>query len=186
MKTEPHWIEGPWPGKLGLIPRPRGGDWLETDIVSWRRSGVGSVVSFLTQDEARDLELAEEASLCKAHGLAFISFPIADRGVPSSWKATADLVGKVGRLLARRKNVALHCRQGIGRSALIAACLLADQGMNTRTAFKRIGAARGCAVPETPEQEAWVAEFALKLPAKSQIKIRRSAGHRHFAPTIVK
>jgi len=28
MLTELHWVDGPWPGRLAVAARPRGGDWL--------------------------------------------------------------------------------------------------------------------------------------------------------------
>ncbi|MDP2708210.1 MAG: hypothetical protein Q8O70_12020, partial [Burkholderiales bacterium] len=67
--------------------------------------------------------------------------------------------------LAEGKNLAIHCRQGIGRSALLAACLLIMTGVDPDTAFQRLSAARGCAVPETAEQREWVRKFAQELPA---------------------
>ncbi|MFQ5858481.1 MAG: hypothetical protein ACE5LU_23020 [Anaerolineae bacterium] len=67
--------------------------------------------------------------------------------------------------LAEGKHVAVHCRQGIGRSTLIAACLLVLAGVDPETAFQRVSAARGCAVPETSEQREWVIKFARELPA---------------------
>ncbi|MGH7887499.1 MAG: protein-tyrosine phosphatase family protein [Candidatus Binatia bacterium] len=63
-------------------------------------------------------------------------------------------------MLTQGKSVAIHCRQGIGRSALIAACLLVVSGITPETAFARIGASRGYAVPETSEQRQWVMQFA--------------------------
>src|SRR6266508_2956600 len=114
------------------------------------------VVSLLTQEEVADLDLVQEAALCQAHGLQFFSFPMADRGVPSSRRATLDLVRKLDKTLAEGKNIVIHCRQGIGRSALVAACLLASAGIDAEAAFRRISAARGCLVPETPEQRSWV------------------------------
>jgi protein-tyrosine phosphatase len=65
--------------------------------------------------------------------------------------------------LASGKTVALHCRQGIGRSSLIAACLLVTAGEEPRSAFERIGSMRGVRVPETPEQEQWVLDSASAL-----------------------
>jgi hypothetical protein len=43
MRTELYWIERPWRGRLAIMPRPRGGDWLDDEIQSWRRSGVDVV-----------------------------------------------------------------------------------------------------------------------------------------------
>jgi protein-tyrosine phosphatase len=163
MRTELYWIEGPWPGKLAISLRPRGGDWLEDEVRSWQQSGLEVIVSLLTDDETVGLDLAQEAELCQVHGLQFLAFPIVDRGVPSSRWATLEFVRKLDDALAKGKNVAIHCRQGIGRSALIAACLLALSGTKPETAFQRVSAARGCPVPETLEQRKWIMEFAREL-----------------------
>lgn len=109
------------------------------------------------------MDLVQEASLCQAHGLQFCSFPMADRSVPSSRRATLDLVRELEKTLAAGKDVAIHCRQGIGRSALLAGCLLVSAGIDPEMAFRRVGAARGCSVPETPEQRKWVVDFAREL-----------------------
>ena len=57
MATELYWVDGPWPGKLALAARPRGGDWLEDEIASWRGARVDTVLSLLTPKEERDLDL---------------------------------------------------------------------------------------------------------------------------------
>jgi len=163
MRTELHWIEGPWRGRLAILSRPRGGDWLQDEVREWRASGVDVAVSLLTDSEIADLDLGQEADLCKANGIQFFAFPIVDRGVPPSRTATLDFVKKLDSLLAEGQNLALHCRQGIGRSALIAACLLVLSGLAPAITFRRISAARGCSVPETSEQRHWVLEFARQL-----------------------
>ncbi len=163
MRTELYWVQGPWPGRLAIMPRPRGGDWLEDEIQAWRRSGVDVVVSLLTPEEIGVLNLAEEGGLCRANGIPFFSFPITDRGVPATRDAFSDLVMKLAEQLAEGKNIAVHCRQGIGRAALVAICLLVLSGMSAEAAIQRVSAARGCSVPETPEQKHWIADFAKSL-----------------------
>ena len=163
MRTELSWIGGPWQGRLAILPRPRGGDWLEDEVRGWRSASLDVVVSLLTSDEIADLDLAQEARLCQANDIEFLSFPIVDRGVPASPRGTLDFVKNLEPLLAGGKSVAVHCRQGIGRSALIAACLLVLAGTNPEVAFRKISAARGCSVPETPHQRQWVIEFARNL-----------------------
>jgi protein-tyrosine phosphatase len=57
------------------------------------------------------------------------------------------------------KAVAVHCRAGIGRSSLIAACVLVLLGLAPGTALDRIGKARGGNVPDTEGQRDWVDKF---------------------------
>jgi protein-tyrosine phosphatase len=163
MRTELYSIAGPWPGRLAIMPRPRGGDWLEDEIQSWRRSGVDVVVSLLTRGEQAELNLVNEESLCRANGIEFVSFPIVDRSVPSSAEAFSEQALALGQQLANGKNVAVHCRQGIGRAALVAISLLILSGLEPADAIERVGTARGCAVPETPEQRRWIVDFAKSL-----------------------
>ena len=162
MRTEVYWIEGERPGRLAVFPRPRGGEWLEDEVQAWAGEGLNVIVSLLTEEEVADLELAQEAELCRLQGLEFISFPVIDRSVPTSREATRRLADHLARLLREGKNVGIHCRQGIGRASLLAACSLLQIGMDAETAFGLIGRARGLSVPETAEQERWVKEFAAR------------------------
>src|SRR5207253_1157392 len=74
MWTKLHWVSGPWPGRLAVATRPRGGDWLEDEIASWRQAGIDTVFSLLTPEEERDLDLADEGHQVRAHGMKFESF----------------------------------------------------------------------------------------------------------------
>ena len=158
MAMRVYWIEGPWRGRLAIIPRPRGGDWLEDEVSGWCRAGIDVVVSLLNPDETTELGLEAEEELCVARGIRFVSFPIPDRGVPLSKSAAAALVLDLERSLASKQTVALHCRQSVGRSALITALLLVDVGEDADTAFQRVSSARQGKVPDTAEQEQWVAD----------------------------
>ena len=158
-----HQINGPWPGRLAIVARPRGGDWLQDEIDSWARSGFHAIVSLLTSEEANEFELTGEADGCRSAGMVFISFPIPDRDVPESRGETLQVIKSVEALLLAGRVVGLHCRQGIGRSGLIAACLLVSSGVPAETAFSQISEARGQTIPETNEQRRWVDEFAPEL-----------------------
>jgi protein-tyrosine phosphatase len=167
MRTDLYWVPGPWPGRLAVMPRPRGGDWLEDEVRSWKRSGIDVVLSLLTPDEVTELGLAGEEELCRANGIELLSLPVPDRGVPPSQEAASAVVAKLAERLADGKGVAVHCRQGIGRAGLIAAGLLVAAGTGPEAALQRVSTARGCAVPETPEQRRWVSEFAESLLSRS-------------------
>jgi len=151
------------------MPRPRGGDWLDGEIQSLAKSGVNVVVSLLTADEIAELELQDEERLCGDCGLRFISFPIPDRSVPFSVSEAGRTVGLILEELWAGKAVAVHCRMGIGRSTLVAACLLTSQGIGVDEAFSMISRARGFSVPDTEEQREWVTRF-------TEFRSRRAEG----------
>lgn len=161
MQPEIYWIPSPWPGRLAVLPRPRGDDRLEDEFNELRGMGVDVMVSALEGREAEELGLSREAWICQKKGIEFISFPIPDGGVPASAKATLELVRSLKARLEAGKNVAIHCRAGIGRAPTLAACVLLLAGMEVDAAFSRIQAVRGARVPDMLEQKAWTEKFAL-------------------------
>ena len=101
--------------------------------------------------------------------MGYENLPIPDRGVPGSRNEVLNLVSRLVELLTQGRNVAIHCRGGLGRSPMIAACLLASAGVNPDIAFGMVGAKRGGPVPETKEQHDWVVDFARELSPASPI-----------------
>jgi protein-tyrosine phosphatase len=147
--------------KLYILSRPRGGDWLEDEIKRLRYSGVEVLVSLLTLEENRELDLQQEAELAAKHAITFLSFPIPDRQVPQNMSAAFEFFKKLARYIqTEQKNVAVHCRMGIGRSALVAAATMVLLGHHPDEAFDLIAHHRGATVPDTAEQREWVASFA--------------------------
>lgn len=163
MEVEVYWIEGITPGRLGTMPRPRGNDRVEDEIADLRRQGVDVIVSVQTPDEAERNGLEREEEVCAANDIAFHSFPIPDGGVPDSRQATLKLARRLADLLKMGESVVIHCLAGIGRSSLVAACVLMIAGETAEAAVERISRARGLPVPETEEQHAWVRDFGESL-----------------------
>lgn len=166
-------------GRLGIAPRPRGGDWLNDEIGAWRTAGVDCVVSLLTPAEEAELELASEGAACRKHGLQFVSMAIPDRGVPRTPSALGRLLSLVTENLTSCKTVVIHCRQGIGRSSLVAASVLTAIGEAPDSAFSRIEKVRGCPVPDTDEQREWVRKFAEGGPALAGRRKKAMIAHEH-------
>lgn len=169
MWTKLHWVNGPWPGRLALAARPRGGDWLEDELAAWHREGVDAVVSLLMPDEERDLELLGEKKEAQLQGLEFVSLPIEDRSVPSTEDTVRSTIEHVNGLLSVGKNVAIHCRQGVGRTGLLASCVLIMQGVPSDDAVRTLSTARGLPVPETPEQRRWIDRYAASFAGAKHI-----------------
>jgi protein-tyrosine phosphatase len=164
MSPNLFWIPGPWRGRLAIAARPRGGDWLEDETKGWQRANLDVIVSLLEDHEAAALGLVNEAQAARASGLCFTSFPIADRGVPGSVSAANSLIASLIDALEEGKNVAVHCRQGLGRSGLIAAGILVTSGLTPERAIEVVSSARGQSVPETGEQRSWIQGLPVRPP----------------------
>lgn len=172
MATQLYWTEGPWPGKLAISSRPRGGESLEDEISNWHRQGVDTVVSMLTPPEEQDLNLVSEAEIVLAQGLRFHSLPIPDRQTPDSLCQFLSVLDRLNAELAAGRNLVLHCRQGVGRAGLMAACLLISNGIAPESAVKQLTAVRGVPIPETAQQRNWIDLFA-----ESQVAPTGSLAH---------
>jgi protein-tyrosine phosphatase len=158
-----YWINSTPPTRLAIVARPRGGDWLEDDIKKLSAAGIEVLVSALTPLEVDELGLENESAYCKDCNIEWISLPIEDRSVPHVDEGFANALRHLVELKRRGKAIGIHCRAGIGRSSTIAACLLVQNNMEADEAFSCIGAARGCPVPDTDEQRAWVQSHTKQL-----------------------
>ena len=159
VRANIYWIPTDAVGRIGIMTRPRGGEWLDDEIRALRDAGTDVLVSLLEAHEVSELELESEESLCLRDGIDFISFPIPDRGIPVSRSAMADLIGGLRNSVLRGGGVAIHCRQGIGRSSMVAAIVLLSLGARPDGVFQLVSESRGCPVPDTGEQ----AQYALSF-----------------------
>jgi protein-tyrosine phosphatase len=159
-----HWVHGIGPHRLALMPRPRGGEWLAQEVAAWRSAGIGTVVSLLERHEITELELAAEPALCAGQDIEFLSLPIADRGTPASRRELANLLAQLHGRLMQGGAVAIHCRAGIGRTGLVAGCLLHMLEVPYDEIFHRLSRSRGVAVPDTAAQVEWVGRYVQAPP----------------------
>jgi len=160
MRAQLYSIRGLPTGQVSIMARPRGGDWLPDEIKALRSSGVDILVSLLTPHEVMELDLREEAEYCRRQGVIHLSLPIPDRGTPPFSERTLTFLELLHKQVFAGKHVAIHCRQGLGRAALIAASALVLAGFSPDQAFELLSSVRGYPVPETDEQRAWVVAFS--------------------------
>jgi protein-tyrosine phosphatase len=159
--ARPYWITA----QLAIVPKPRGGDWLEDEMVALREAGIDVVVSMLEGEEAAWLELGAEESAAAHAGIFFVHFPVPDGGVPAHLEAFVKLLTRLEEQMAVGKRVGIHCHACIGRSPVVAASLLIRSGVPPREAWKQVATARGCAVPGTTEQREWVNRYIEANPS---------------------
>jgi protein-tyrosine phosphatase len=179
MTSETHpirvdWIEtGLWPGRLGLTfaPGKKGASVLQAGVTHDRdlaadlgclaREGVNVLAPLIEAHEFELLGIPDYHALASARGLAVIAFPVRDRDVPADLAAFNDFLDELMEQLLDGRAVVVHCRGGLGRAGLTAACLLTRVGLPPEQATGRVRAARPGAI-ETAAQERFVEDFATR------------------------
>lgn len=133
---------------------------LDTDLEGLLDQGGRAMLTLVPSPELGRLGLPAEtlARGCGRRQIDWRHRPIDDMGVPdrafaADWPETVAWID--GHLRAGR-NVAIHCRAGLGRTGMIAARFLVEQGMAPATAIGAVRAVRPGAI-ETPDQVRWVA-----------------------------
>lgn len=154
-----YWVEQKKKGRLGMMARPRGGEWLEDEINELKTNGVQDIVSLLEKKEAEELELSNEKRECEKQEIKFLSYPIKDRQVPDSMKDTLKIGLQINDSLEIGNSIVLHCRQGIGRTSLLTSVILLQQEYSLDYILSYLTSIRGCSVPETSLQSDWLVRF---------------------------
>ncbi|HMR06752.1 MAG TPA: cyclin-dependent kinase inhibitor 3 family protein [Polyangiaceae bacterium] len=156
------------PGKIGLTFAPGkkaqgiAGDWdrdLTQDLQRLRTVySVSMLVSLVEDHELASLQISELVKAAGAVELSVLRFPFADAGIPSAVEPLVALVDQILETTAAGQNVVIHCRGGLGRTGLVAACCLIARGHEPTDAMRITRAARKAAI-ETRGQEAFVRGF---------------------------
>jgi protein-tyrosine phosphatase len=125
-----------------------------------REHGISRVVD--VRVEARD-----DARVLEAHGIRLLHLPTEDTRAISLERIRHG-VRFVSEGLERGEGVLVHCQYGIGRSALLALCVLVDRGDAPLEAMERAKTARRVVSPSPDQLQAFVA-FA------AEVKVERGA-----------
>ena len=149
------------PGKLYVMPHPEP-DRLDQALGAIRGDGVEMLVSLLDDHDIAAIGLEREAELCAASGLTFIRFPIADYGLPQPGPF-AELVDNLAGELSAGRSIAIHCRAGIGRTGMLACCILKQLGASADDAIQSVSWARQSRVPDTVEQRRFIVAFGRRV-----------------------
>jgi predicted protein tyrosine phosphatase len=114
-----------------------------------RQLGIRRVVDL--RAEACDEELA-----LRRHGIAFLHLPTEDQCAIAPELLRAG-VAWVGAALDRGYRVLIHCQHGIGRSALLALCVLVSRGATPTGALQQAKRARRVVSPSPEQLQAFIA-----------------------------
>ena len=159
------WVKGntkePDPG-VALVLRPGSYGSLERELRQMKQAGIDVLVSMQELDEAEDFGLAQEGPLAEKAGMRFFSFPIPDHHVPPDRDKFQELISELEALSREGHRIGIHCQGSIGRATVTASSLLVHLGWEPQAALEAIETARGCEVPDTEEQRAWILRYKAR------------------------
>lgn len=84
MKPNIYIVEKIGNGFLAVMAKPVAGEWIDDEFFGIAEAGIKQIVSLLEYSEAYELGLQNERQLAEQNHIAFVSFPIRDRGLPNS------------------------------------------------------------------------------------------------------
>ena len=102
--------------------KPWRGD-IDADVHSWSALGVTDAVCLLCDAEIRALRIPRYKETLRTYSIRLIQFPIIEGAAPEDLPAAFALVDEISDLLENGRMVVMHCRGGVGRAAMIAACV---------------------------------------------------------------
>jgi protein-tyrosine phosphatase len=160
------WLEMPagWrvgltfaPGKCG--PSREGHRWerdLGADLDLVARAGIRTLACLVEAHELVEWGIGDLPKAAAVRGIEVLHRPIRDVSVPVL-DAARSLVRE---LVARREApMLIHCIGGLGRTGVIAGCLLRALDIAPDEALRRLVAARGTECPQTEDQRRFVKEL---------------------------
>lgn len=119
-------------------------DRIDNDLQSIKNWGASVIVTLLEIRELAMLGIADLPGKALAMNLLWLHLPIKNMGLPDSvfeesWKWAGP---RLLELLREGQRVLIHCKEGVGRSGIVAARLLIESGVDPATAMKIVRKAR--------------------------------------------
>lgn len=125
--------------------------------------GVTTIVCLLNVAELATYKLRNYVDVCTREGFEVVSFPIVEMRPPENLEQTLDIVDFVVNSLSKRETVLAHCKGGLGRAGLLAACVMLRLGIvsTPQDAISKVRQLRSKSAIETTRQEEFIHKFSV-------------------------
>jgi protein-tyrosine phosphatase len=138
-----------------------------------RDFGVSAVVDLRA-------EACDDEAVLRRCGVTLLHLPTEDHCAVSK-PMLAEGVAFVRARLDTGERVLVHCEHGIGRSALLALCVLVDGGLRPLDALRRAKDARELLSPSSAQYEAWAAWLRARGLEPPPFDAFAAVAYRHLA-----
>lgn len=141
---------------------------MDLDEITWW--GASALVTLIKTRELTVLQVPHLPGMALKFGLAWHYLPIGETDLPDDlfdelWRESG---GRLREILAAGGRIVIHCRDGLGRTGLVAARLLVESGMEPEEAIRLVRINRPGAF-ETPSHEAYVLRLDRMVSGSSVI-----------------
>ncbi len=137
----------------------------EADIISsvaqLQKAGASAIITLMPKEEMQRFNAVSLPEICEQNAIRWIHLPIEDNTAPqaefqASWQQHREYLHQ---LLAQEGTVAIHCKGGSGRTGLMAAIILIEQGMPLEEVISSVQALRPKAL-KVPAHHAYISQLA--------------------------
>jgi len=134
---------------------------LTQDLGRIRDWGAAMVISLIEAQEFDELIVSDLPAQTEALGMKWRHLPIRDRYPPGdAFHQRWPTIGhEIIATLAAGQRVFIHCKGGLGRTGVVAACLLIESGIAAELSVEMVRAARHKTI-ETAIQEWFVLNYS--------------------------
>lgn len=140
---------------------------LDEALASLQAAGATALVTVMPDAELAANAAQDLGTHCAARGLHWFQLPVADDSAPgadfeAAWAQSRE---DIRQRLAAGERLAIHCKGGSGRTGLIAAVLLLQQGLPLEEVTRQVQALRPKAL-QHPVHVSWIEQFARRCEGR--------------------
>ncbi|CAH0534168.1 hypothetical protein VST7929_02076 [Vibrio stylophorae] len=156
--SHPYWTLPVREGYAALVLTPcpgTQGSNLEESLLQLQALGVRAIVTALTEQEMANHQLSHLGQTIETLGIDWLHAPIEDDQTPDAaflqnWLEQSK---QLKDHLSKGHTIALHCMGGSGRTGLLAAHILLEQGWDEQSIVEKVQALRPNAFTKTNQRD---------------------------------
>jgi len=150
------------PGKLFLFRMPGRGRDIDADFNDMQTSNIDRIVCLAEKKEIQN-KSPEYLKRLKNGLLPFSVkyFPIADYQTPDDKSGFVELIEYIASSLKKGERILIHCGAGVGRTGMVAICVLLRLGLNKDGAVRLVDHAGSG--PENAGQKEFIQWFKKRM-----------------------